>query len=182
MACCLTAPSHYLNRYWPIISRVLCHLPKGNSTGNVHESNHYNAIENYTLKWKPHFPEAIELIVNSPSCYEAGTLTNNHRLFHKPPLKWKGGHVDNLWWLYKFVDVITFSFQWFISNSSLMQCCFVLIQMVNWILRNKLQWNFNQNTKLLIHEKPLKISSAKRRPFCLGTYELTKLSNILYML
>ena len=28
------------------------------------------------------------------------------------------------------------------------QCCVI----VNWTLRNELQWNFNQNTKLFIHE------------------------------
>ena len=35
MACCLTAPSHYLNPHWLIISEFLCHLPEGSSTGNV---------------------------------------------------------------------------------------------------------------------------------------------------
>ena len=33
---------------------------------------------------------------------------------------------------------------------------------------HKPQWNFNQNTKLLIHENASKISSAKWRPFCPG--------------
>ena len=43
MARCLTAPSHYLNQYWLVISRALCHSPKGNSNG--HDSNHCNAFE-----------------------------------------------------------------------------------------------------------------------------------------
>ena len=30
MACCLTAPSHYLNQCWPIISDVLWHSLEGN--------------------------------------------------------------------------------------------------------------------------------------------------------
>ena len=30
MACCLTAPSHYLNQCWPIISKVLWHSSEGN--------------------------------------------------------------------------------------------------------------------------------------------------------
>ena len=47
MACCLTAPSHYLNQCWLIICRAMCHSPTGNSTENVHESNH--AFENYTF-------------------------------------------------------------------------------------------------------------------------------------
>ena len=43
---------------------------------------------------------------------------------------------------------------------------------VNWTLRKKLQWNFNQNTKLFIHKLHMKIPSAKWRPFCLGWDEL----------
>ena len=35
MACCLMAPSHYLNQCWLIISEVLWHSPGGNFTGNV---------------------------------------------------------------------------------------------------------------------------------------------------
>ena len=33
----------------------------------------------------------------------------------------------------------------------------------NWALMNKLQWNFNQNTKWSIHENAHEMSSAKRR-------------------
>ena len=43
---------------------------------------------------------------------------------------------------------------------------------VNWTLRNKLQWNFNQNIKLFIYEMHQKISSTKWRPFCPGRDEL----------
>ena len=43
-------------------------------------------------------------------------------------------------------------FRWIVAYSppshQLNQCCVI----VNWTLRNKLQWNFNQNTKLLIYE------------------------------
>ena len=52
MAYYLMAPSYYLNQYQFIINRVLCHSPEGNSSGNYHESNHYNAFENYTSKIK----------------------------------------------------------------------------------------------------------------------------------
>ena len=34
LACCLTAPSHYLNQCWLIISEVLWHSPEANFTGN----------------------------------------------------------------------------------------------------------------------------------------------------
>ena len=57
--------------------------------------------------------------------------------------------------------------KWFIAYSSshyLNQCQGI----VNWTLRNKLQWNINQNTKLCIHENACKMSSAKWWPCCLG--------------
>ena len=56
LACCLTAPSHYLKPCWLITRRVLWYLPKGSSTGNAHESNHNNVFENYTLKIKAMSP------------------------------------------------------------------------------------------------------------------------------
>ena len=34
MACCLTAPSHYLNQFWLTISEVLWHSPEGNFTNS----------------------------------------------------------------------------------------------------------------------------------------------------
>ena len=43
--------------------------------------------------------------------------------------------------------------------------CWVII---DWTLRNKLQWNFNQNTKLSFTKMHLTISSAKR-PSCPGS-------------
>ena len=52
MACCLMAPSHYLNQCWYIISRVMCHSPKGNNSRNAHEINHHNSLEIYTSNIK----------------------------------------------------------------------------------------------------------------------------------
>ena len=37
MACCLTAPSHYLNQCWLIICEVLWQLSEGNFTGNAQD-------------------------------------------------------------------------------------------------------------------------------------------------
>ena len=35
MACCLTAPSHYLNQCWLMIRKVRWHSPKGNFEGSL---------------------------------------------------------------------------------------------------------------------------------------------------
>ena len=47
MACCLTAPSHYLNQCWLIISEVLWHSFQGNFTGNAQDTNPWCELENY---------------------------------------------------------------------------------------------------------------------------------------
>ena len=58
MAWCCQPTSHYPNQCLPIMSRILCHSPKGNSTANANESNQYNTNLKITdLKSKPHLPE-----------------------------------------------------------------------------------------------------------------------------
>ena len=50
MACCLTAPSHYLNQCWLIISEVQRHSPERTFMGNVPTINRYNGLENQLTK------------------------------------------------------------------------------------------------------------------------------------
>ena len=47
MACCLTAPSHYLNRCWLMISEVLWHSPNSNFTENTQDIYRWNEFEIY---------------------------------------------------------------------------------------------------------------------------------------
>ena len=49
MACCLTAPRHYLNQCWLIISKVEWHSPKGEFTRDTSAINRYNHLENFNL-------------------------------------------------------------------------------------------------------------------------------------
>ena len=42
MACCLTAPSHYLNQYWLIISKVQWHPSESNFTRDASAISHWN--------------------------------------------------------------------------------------------------------------------------------------------
>ena len=46
MACCLTAPSHYLNQCWLIISKAEWHSSKGKFTRDNSAINHWNYLEN----------------------------------------------------------------------------------------------------------------------------------------
>ena len=50
MACCLTAPSHYLNRCWLIINKVHWHSHEGNFTRDTSAISHSNKLENYLSK------------------------------------------------------------------------------------------------------------------------------------
>ena len=47
------------------------------------------------------------------------------------------------------------------------------LNIVNWTLRNKRQWNFNRNSYIFIHGNAFKISTAKWQPFCLDLNVLT---------
>ena len=50
MACCLTAPSHYMKQRWIIISKVQRHSSEGNFTINTSAVNHWNDLEYYLTK------------------------------------------------------------------------------------------------------------------------------------
>ena len=50
MACCLTAPSHYLNKCWLIISKVQWHPSQSNFTKDTSAISHWKQFENYLSK------------------------------------------------------------------------------------------------------------------------------------
>ena len=56
MACCLTAPSHYLNQCWFIISTVEWHSSKAKFTRDKLAINHWNYLENQVPKISFKFP------------------------------------------------------------------------------------------------------------------------------
>ena len=56
MAWCLTAPSHYLNQCWLIISKVLWLSREGNFTRDASIINNKNLFENYMSKISFKFP------------------------------------------------------------------------------------------------------------------------------
>ena len=51
MACCLTAPSHYLSQCWLIfITEVFWHSPEGSFTWNAQDTYHWYEFEDYWIK------------------------------------------------------------------------------------------------------------------------------------
>ena len=63
MACCLTAPSHYLNQCWLIISKVLYHLSEDLIKGVLKVPMSKASLKIEFLKLHPNPPGANELIV-----------------------------------------------------------------------------------------------------------------------
>ena len=94
----------------------------------------------------------------SPVLCQAITLTHLPLVLHICVSE-SGQHWFRLW-------LVAYSAQ----SHYLNQCSLI----VSWTLRNKLQWNSDHNTKLFRFKKmQLKMSSAKRKPFCPGGDELT---------
>ena len=54
MACCLMAPSHYLNPCWLLISEVLWHSPDNNFKVSTQATNVHNEFENILLEYLTH--------------------------------------------------------------------------------------------------------------------------------
>ena len=77
MACCLMAPSHYLNQCWLIISEVQWHSHWGNFTRDASTINHY-PFENYIYKISFKFPRGQWVKPNMVGVYQTCIL--NHGL------------------------------------------------------------------------------------------------------
>ena len=58
VACCLTAPGHYLNQHWLLINEVPWHAPESNFAVRSQATILYNEFENHDL----------EITVTSPRC------------------------------------------------------------------------------------------------------------------
>ena len=79
MACCLTAPSHYLNQCWPLISGILWHSSESNSTVSAQATILYNEFENSTFI----------ITVTSPGSHREGYMYSSDELFqHSRGLFW----------------------------------------------------------------------------------------------
>ena len=50
MACCLMAPSHYLNQSWLIISEACWYLAEDNFTETGLDIMHYKVLEDYLFE------------------------------------------------------------------------------------------------------------------------------------
>ena len=71
MACCLTAPSHYLNQCWLIISKVHWHSSEGNFAKDTSAINHYNQLENnfFQISIKSTWDPWVNNVALNPQMY-----------------------------------------------------------------------------------------------------------------
>ena len=128
--------------------------------------NIYIGFEIHRMKTSALFPiEAIVLIVDTFS-FEGLSMTYRfvplwihlRRITHSSPPSAAYMHQSNGSAL---VQIMAYS-----APSHYVDQCW---HIVKWTRQNKLQWNFNQNTKHFTHENASKyISSVKWRPFCPG--------------
>ena len=68
MACCLMAPSHYLNRCWLIISKVQWHPSESNFTGATSAISSWNYLENYlsNILFKSPRGQWVKIAISEP--------------------------------------------------------------------------------------------------------------------
>ena len=105
MACCLAAPSHYLNQCW-LISKVPWYSPQGTAIKKFEDTNQWNKIENLIYKitsrspkgqWVKHTPFYKDLKMSLHHTYPCPTLVNPHSLM--PPPYWDlAGSVYHVIW------------------------------------------------------------------------------------
>ena len=65
MACCLMAPSHYLNQCWLIVTKVQWCSSEGNFAWDITSISHWNSLENYfsRILLKSHWGQWVNLIM-----------------------------------------------------------------------------------------------------------------------
>ena len=90
MACCLSAPNHYLNQCWLIIIKVQWHSSEPNFTRDTSATNHWNKLENYLSKisfksprgqWVNLIGMVLALISQHTSCAQTGSIVYPSTLY-----------------------------------------------------------------------------------------------------
>ena len=83
MACCMTAPSHYLNQYWLLIGKVQWHSSESHFEVRAQVTILYNEFENYIPKDSATAPKAQWVNLRLPDLQMSySDLTNMIRYQH----------------------------------------------------------------------------------------------------
>ena len=76
MACCLTAPSHYLNQCWPIINKVQWHPSECNFRKKNSDVNYCNNFGIYYLNYHLNIPRNSGFDVTRGKCRRYWSIRN----------------------------------------------------------------------------------------------------------
>ena len=93
MACCLTAPSHYLNQCWLIIGKVQWHSSADYFTRYTSPINHHHQLENCLYQFS--FKSPRDQWVNSQRLRDVCVCILGHNCFIKPLTEPMTYH----WWI-----------------------------------------------------------------------------------
>ena len=101
MACCLTAPSHYLNQCWLIIKGVLWHSAENNFTKGAHEFN-LRRVQRLHLKLPPQPSRGcLTLDIHThgfnPCCAEFILENSRHKTFRSSAPGWQCKEWTGKW-------------------------------------------------------------------------------------
>ena len=100
MACLLIASSHYLNRWWFIISAIQWHSFEGNFTRDTPAINYWNKLDNYLPKMALKTPRGqwIELLTLTKICMQRKSRRSRLPIWTSLDVWRKGMHtMPPLW-------------------------------------------------------------------------------------
>ena len=109
MACCLTAPSHYLNQCWLIISEIQWQSPKNNFTRDASAITYWNQLENHLkIVFKSPMGQWVTFMFSrNRLTWRHHDIENTFRAFHATGGLWKWCifHRYDLRWDIKMIAI-----------------------------------------------------------------------------
>ena len=99
MCCCLTAPNHYLNKYWFIINKIIWYSFQGDAHLNMQDINHQVVLEMYTFRitatsswgqWVKKYEAVISMLMTATKQYhhmhQSGNIVTDRNVIEYCPI------------------------------------------------------------------------------------------------
>ena len=136
MACCLTAPRHYLNQCWLNIREVPWHSSGGIIIRRSEETNHWNTIKNYSFEMAFRSPRGqwVKCIQPYIKCTHRCGLSSYAWSFNSPMTVW-----ETMCIISNFTREYVILYIW---NDFIINCYWILLVVVFVICTYCHQWAF----------------------------------------